>query len=62
VGGDPGARKALSTLFETSGFCVLVADTCKLAIHQAKTHRPDAVSYHVLRRVGGKEEEQSRNQ
>lgn len=45
VGGDPGARKALSTLFETSGFRVFVADTCKLAIQQAKTHRPDAVVF-----------------
>jgi two-component system KDP operon response regulator KdpE len=45
VSGDLGARKALSTLFETSGFRVLAADTCKLAIHQAKTNRPDAVVF-----------------
>jgi two-component system, OmpR family, KDP operon response regulator KdpE len=41
VDDDPDIRKILSTLFETHGFHVVAADTCELAIHQAKTHRPD---------------------
>jgi two-component system KDP operon response regulator KdpE len=38
---DPAQRRVLSILFETNGFRVVAADTCELAIRQARTHRPD---------------------
>lgn len=38
---DPALRRVLSMLFETSGFRVVAADTCELAVRQAQTHRPD---------------------
>ena len=38
---DPALRRVLSMLFETSGFRVVAADTCELAIRQAQSHRPD---------------------
>jgi two-component system, OmpR family, KDP operon response regulator KdpE len=40
--GDRNARKILSILFEASGFRVVAAETCELAIRQAKVQRPDA--------------------
>ena len=38
---DPALRRVLSMLFETSGFRVVMADTCELGVRQAQTHRPD---------------------
>jgi CheY-like chemotaxis protein len=38
---DPAQRRVLSILFETNGFRVVAADTCELAIRQARSHRPD---------------------
>jgi len=38
---DPAIRKVLDVLFETNGFRVVVADTCKLGIQHAQTYRPD---------------------
>jgi two-component system, OmpR family, KDP operon response regulator KdpE len=38
---DPAQRRILSILFETNGFRVVAADTCELAIREARSHRPD---------------------
>jgi two-component system KDP operon response regulator KdpE len=38
---DPAIRKVLTVLFETNGFRIVAADSCELAIQQARTHRPD---------------------
>lgn len=38
---DPAIRKVLEVLFETNGFRVVMAGTCKLGVQQARTYRPD---------------------
>ena len=38
---DPAQCRVLSILFETNGFRVVTAETCELAIRQARSHRPD---------------------
>ena len=38
---DPAQSRVLSILFETNGFRVVAADTCELAIREARSHRPD---------------------
>ncbi len=35
---DPAQRRVLSILFETNGFRVVTADTCELAIREARSH------------------------